>query len=168
MGVTVIVSSGDDGVSGSNTRGNPGACGFFPQFPASSPHVTTVGATQGPEDDTPEVVCEADAPISTPPWITSGGGFSSIFPQPTWQASAVAAYLTSHVELPPNGSFGSGRAYPDVAVMGHSYPIVLAGQAVSGALRTCASCVLTALSHLRKLWMERPHRRPCLRPWLRI
>lgn len=127
----MIVSSGDDGVSGYNTRVNPGACGFFPLFPASSPHVTTVGATQGPESGTPEVVCEADAAIATPPVITSGGGFSGIFGQPNWQTGAVAAYLSSGVQLPPASAYGSGRAYPDIAGMGHAYPIILAGTNVS-------------------------------------
>lgn len=128
QGVTVLVASGDDGVSGRSTRGNPAACGFAPQFPASSPHVTAVGATQGPESGTPEVVCEADTAITNPPLITSGGGFSGVFAQPPWQAAAVAAYLRSGVQLPPAGSYATaGRAYPDVSAMGHSYPVVMAG-----------------------------------------
>jgi subtilase family serine protease len=43
VGVTVVVSSGDDGAPGNlgDCKGKP----FDPPFPASSPWVTTVGAT---------------------------------------------------------------------------------------------------------------------------
>ena len=54
-GLSVLVASGDDGVAGSNARGNKAGCGFNPSYPASCPHVTAVGATQGPESDATEV-----------------------------------------------------------------------------------------------------------------
>lgn len=45
-GVTIVVSSGDDGVIASYARNhNTAYCGYTPDFPASSPFVTTVGAT---------------------------------------------------------------------------------------------------------------------------
>jgi tripeptidyl-peptidase-1 len=44
-GVTLVVPSGDDGVSGPDAREDVLRCGFFPQFPATSPYVTVVGAT---------------------------------------------------------------------------------------------------------------------------
>lgn len=45
MGVSLLVASGDTGAPGS--YGNQGTkyCGYNPQFPASSPYVTAVGAT---------------------------------------------------------------------------------------------------------------------------
>lgn len=45
MGVTIFASSGDDGVAGYAVRNLPELCGYYPQFPASSPYVTAVGAT---------------------------------------------------------------------------------------------------------------------------
>lgn len=48
QGVTIVASSGDDGVNcaaglcGASTA----VCGYYPTFPASSPYVTAVGATQ--------------------------------------------------------------------------------------------------------------------------
>ena len=45
-GVTIVVASGDDGVANYPARGNASACGFFPSYPASSPFVVSVGATQ--------------------------------------------------------------------------------------------------------------------------
>ena len=48
QGVTIIASSGDNGVNcagGLCGSGSP-VCGYYPTFPASSPYVTAVGATQ--------------------------------------------------------------------------------------------------------------------------
>jgi len=55
IGTSVIVSSGDDGVAGNQARVSSIFCGYNPQFPASSPWVTAVGATQGPESGGEEV-----------------------------------------------------------------------------------------------------------------
>lgn len=46
QGVTILVSSGDDGVANFQARSDASACGYNPSFPASSPYVTAVGATQ--------------------------------------------------------------------------------------------------------------------------
>jgi tripeptidyl-peptidase I len=46
MGVTILVSSGDDGALTNRVRsGKFQNCGYEPDFPASSPYVTAVGAT---------------------------------------------------------------------------------------------------------------------------
>jgi len=105
MGVTVTVSSGDDGAasdgqycnfpSGSSTyyTGWTGAPwygqGYFPSFPATSPYVTAVGATQGPESGDPEISCQSQLGGV----ITSGGGFSTYYPTPKWQVDAVSRYF---------------------------------------------------------------------------
>ena len=48
QGVTIIASSGDDGVNCARSLCSSTApvCGYYPLFPASSPYVTSVGATQ--------------------------------------------------------------------------------------------------------------------------
>jgi tripeptidyl-peptidase-1 len=131
-GLTIIIASGDDGVAGSNARSDPTQCGFHPSYPATAAHVTAVGATQGPESDAPEVACSS----ATGGVITTGGGFSTVFPQPSYQAAAVAAYLANpSVKLPPTNLFAStGRAYPDVGVMGHRCVWAPARGALSWAL----------------------------------
>jgi tripeptidyl-peptidase-1 len=53
QGKSVVVSSGDDGVSGNKARTSTGLCDYQPQWPATSPYVTAVGATQGPEQTSP-------------------------------------------------------------------------------------------------------------------
>lgn len=95
-GMTIFVASGDDGVAGYEARGNPSMCGFYPDYPANVPYVTVVGATMGPESGGPEVVCQSDSGSI----ITSGGGFSNHFSQPSYQSDAVATYLKTAPNLP--------------------------------------------------------------------
>lgn len=144
-GVTVFVASGDDGVAGSGARGNPSACGFNPSYPATAPHVTAVGATQGPEAGQPEVACSSN----TGGGITTGGGFSTIYDQTSWQSAQVAAYLKNAPNLPPKSMFNpSGRGYPDVAAMGHNYAIVVGGQTYQGSGTSASTPVFGAMISL--------------------
>jgi tripeptidyl-peptidase-1 len=123
-GVSIMVSSGDDGVANFEARGNPSYCGFNPSFPATCPYVTAVGATQGPEVGQPEIACSS----STGGLITTGGGFSIYFKRPAYQDAAVKQYLTNAPNLPPTSMFNAnGRGYPDVAIMGHNYQVVIGG-----------------------------------------
>merc|ERR1711972_808512 len=75
QGVTIFVSSGDDGVANFQARGDAANCGYTPSFPASSPYVTAVGATQGGVTGGSEIVCSSQ----TGGGITTGGGFSTKF-----------------------------------------------------------------------------------------
>merc|ERR1712039_855167 len=62
--------------------------------------------------------------------ITSGAGFSDMFPRPAYQKADVEQYLASlsNALLPPADAFNSsGRAYPDVAFPGHNYMVYLEG-----------------------------------------
>jgi len=124
-GITVLASSGDDGVANVKTRTSVGLCDYTPQWPATCPYVTTVGATQGPEESLPEVVCSS-ARNNT--FITSGGGFSQHFKTPSFQAGAVAAYVANQSNALGPGYNAKGRGYPDVALIGHLYPIIVGGE----------------------------------------
>eukprot|EP01006_Ploeotia_vitrea_P035009 TRINITY_DN65830_c8_g4_i1.p1 TRINITY_DN65830_c8_g4~~TRINITY_DN65830_c8_g4_i1.p1 ORF type:complete len:907 (+),score=484.91 TRINITY_DN65830_c8_g4_i1:122-2842(+) len=124
----------DDGVS------------FTPLYPASSPYVTAVGATRLSENNagfcnqaasdavgfgvSREVECprrDVVSSIATHSRITSGGGFSQLFPASAapWQAEAVSQYVKAHQasgEMPPANTYNaSNRAYPDVSFAGHHY-----------------------------------------------
>lgn len=49
----------------------------------------------------------------------SGGGFSSVFPRPSYQSDAVSNYLTKYAPKYGESVFNSsGRAYPDVSALG--------------------------------------------------
>jgi subtilase family serine protease len=123
-GVTIIASSGDDGANGRASCDDDGDCqGWQVNWPASSPYVTGVGATQGVETGSEEVACQV-ACVSPPEdtvctstddtaRITSGGGYST-FDVPDWQKDTP-------------GFSGSGRGVPDVSLAGHMYGVVVGG-----------------------------------------
>ncbi|KAH9163505.1 subtilisin-like protein [Lactarius sanguifluus] len=100
-GVSILVSSGDDGVGRGDCRDNSGSVRFTPTFPASCPWVTSVGGTVL---HNPEVAM-----------YMSGGGFSMHFTRPNYQEDVVAPFL---------GSLGNehaglynplGRGIPDIS-----------------------------------------------------
>ncbi|HEY1500233.1 MAG TPA: S53 family serine peptidase [Acidobacteriaceae bacterium] len=94
LGVTIAVASGDNGSSDGVADGQNHV-----DFPASSPHVLACGGT--------ELIGSGTTIQSETVWNdgteggASGGGFSTLFPLPTWQSSL--------------GISGSGRGVPDVA-----------------------------------------------------
>jgi subtilase family serine protease len=101
--------SGGEGV-------NPSPLKLYPQWPGSSPMVTSVGATTFAGGD---MKTEVAASL-----FGSGGGFSTMFPAFSDQKAVVAQYLRNAPQLPPQGSFPlEGRASPDVSAMGEGYQI---------------------------------------------
>ena len=141
MGISVLSASGDSGAHG-RTDPDCTAPVLHPDFPASSPWVTSVGATMlvnATLMPNPPPICTLQNCILKGPngtevavsydvaGFTSGGGFSWYAAQPNWQAAAVTRYLTSSAaRLPPASFFNaSGRAYPDIAALGHNFLIQL-------------------------------------------
>ncbi|CAM9447056.1 unnamed protein product, partial [Phaeothamnion confervicola] len=159
-GVTVIAASGDDGAAGPRLQVSFGAkstdaCeSSSPQWPASSPYVTSVGATTLSNKHHAacsrtygyNVVCSARSGSL----ITSGGGFSNVYPQPPWQAVAVDAYLANEDVIPtPPGWFNrSGRGYPDVSAYGSMFLIVLRGRMKRESGTSASTPVLAAMCTL--------------------
>jgi len=140
MGVSVLYSSGDYGVAGNggqcigaNGNYNNGTSGRFnPAFPSSCPYVTSVGATQVKPGTNiikalasgtqPEQACETV--------IYSGGGFSNVFPMPSYQSAAVKGFFANHP--PPYGADRynnsmTTRGFPDVSANGANYVIAIDG-----------------------------------------
>eukprot|EP01064_Diplonema_japonicum_P024255 TRINITY_DN3477_c0_g3_i1.p1 TRINITY_DN3477_c0_g3~~TRINITY_DN3477_c0_g3_i1.p1 ORF type:complete len:549 (+),score=109.25 TRINITY_DN3477_c0_g3_i1:43-1689(+) len=129
-GKAVFIASGDAGAPGQACVGK-----FKPDWPATSPYVTAVGATEStpgsaPHLKNPSKLCTdrvgpcvgkgAEEAVSVKvSQFTSGGGFSQLYEAPTWQADVVNAYLSSGVKLPPSDLWNKkGRGYPDVAAFG--------------------------------------------------
>jgi kumamolisin len=97
LGVSICAAAGDDGSSDGVDDGKAHV-----DFPASSPHVLACGGTS---------LQSANGTVSSETvWNdgaqggATGGGFSAVFPEPSWQASAGVK--------PPAGG---GRGVPDVA-----------------------------------------------------
>ena len=75
---------------------------------------------QGVETRTAEIVCQSNKGGG----ITGGGGFSTYYPRPSWQKSAVSRYFnlvdgTSKAPVP--GYNRNGRGYPDISAAGANY-----------------------------------------------
>jgi len=99
LGITITVAAGDDGSSDGVTDGKNHV-----DFPASSPHVLACGGTKligSGSAITSEVVWNETAAKEG----ATGGGVSTVFALPTWQASS---------SVPLAGTF-AGRGVPDVA-----------------------------------------------------
>ncbi|KAH9167911.1 subtilisin-like protein [Lactarius sanguifluus] len=105
-GVSILVSSGDDGVGSiEDCRANSRSLRFVPMFPASCPWVTTVGGTVGYN---PEVGM-----------YLSGGGFSSHFTRPIYQEDVVPPFLGYL------GNHPQGRGIPDISAQASRFKYIL-------------------------------------------
>ncbi len=126
LGISITVAAGDNGSTDGVTDG-----GSHVDFPASSPHVlacggtkiTASGATLSNEVVWNELAANEGA---------TGGGVSTLFPLPTWQANAnvpaPAAIAGKRKKKPTSGTgtgagsaASSGRGVPDVA--GNADPV---------------------------------------------
>jgi len=96
-GVTLFAASGDDGLADCSAAGNDAPA---VDYPASSPQVVGVGGTShpnGPGSPAPDTAWSSPARQRG-----SGGGVSTIFARPSWQAAA---------------GFGPARQVPDLALV---------------------------------------------------
>ncbi|KIP08461.1 hypothetical protein PHLGIDRAFT_508562 [Phlebiopsis gigantea 11061_1 CR5-6] len=126
-GTSILFSSGDGGVAGSQTTR---CTTFLPTFPSGCPFMTSVGATTG--------VPETSATFSS-------GGFSNIFKQPTYQSAAVSAYLTKLGNTNAGKFTPTGRAFPDIAAQGENVEIVNAGETGLVAGTSCSSPIFASI-----------------------
>jgi tripeptidyl-peptidase-1 len=159
MGVTISVASGDFGANnygcecskdssnsasswtGTNTWNGEG---YFPSFPATSPYVTAVGATMGPESGDTEIACQSQLGGV----VSSGGGFSTYYAQPEWQAAAVSQYFSNLSLQPAVGYNAGGRGFPDVSLVGVNYQVVIDGTVRSIYGTSCTAPVFAAFISL--------------------
>jgi tripeptidyl-peptidase-1 len=142
-GTTILAASGDQGAPGDadakcQNASNP----LSSIFPGASPWVLSVGATTltdpDPNDPYPfkspicqttdcstsktEIVCSYPDAL-----ITTGGGFSTFLPRPSYQNDVVSSYLKT-AQLPPKSDYNaSNRGFPDVSGLGHNYLITYFG-----------------------------------------
>ncbi|KAF8952094.1 family S53 protease-like protein [Flammula alnicola] len=129
-GTSILFASGDGGVAGSQTTR---CTTFLPTFPSGCPFMTSVGATTG--------TTETAATFSS-------GGFSNVFAQPSYQASAVSSYLAA-LGSTNSGKFNrTGRGFPDVSAQGENVEIVVDKMAGIVAGTSCSSPIFASVISL--------------------
>jgi len=126
-GLSIIISSGDDGVECEDQ------CeGMYPAYPSASVYVTSVGATK--------FIDAVPGPEAAVVNFKSGSGFSNALQMPDYQSDAVQAYLSSGVALPPATSYNaSNRATVDISALGAEAFQVIQGGEVTAVGGTSAS-----------------------------
>jgi tripeptidyl-peptidase-1 len=162
QGISIVISSGDSGVGGPAGDGSANGClnngtVFSPDFPATCPYVTTLGATYLPTGA--DVTKDEEVAVTR---FASGGGFSNIYPIPAYQQAAVADYLDNHT--PPYPSYTTsfaaggvynrtGRGYPDFSAIGDNVIVYAMGlpQLVGGTSASAPTfaAILTRINEER-------------------
>jgi len=131
-GITVLFASGDNGV-GCISNSN---CVNDPNWPASSPYVTTVGGFYGSSPN-----LQGDG--------ISSGGFSNYYATAPYQQEAVSAYLASGPSLPPPNQYNkTGRAMPDVSSFSEDVLVFQDGLEIPVGGTSCASPVFAGILSL--------------------
>jgi len=118
MGVTVVIASGDDGSGGMSRQGSNNGK-LSPSFPASIPSALAVGATFFESGLSGEEMATTQ--------FGSGGGFSYDYDMPSYQSSAVKAYLAKSPKTGSDSYATNGRGSPDVSLLGEQFEVYTSG-----------------------------------------
>lgn len=145
-GTSLFFSSGDSGLGGTDkcyTNDGKNTYQFIPDFPASCPYVTTVGATMNFEPEEVAYRASRNTSAGFRDLYASGSGFSNYFARPSYQDKAVPKYIKSLGDQYHGLYNTSGRGYPDLAAQGLYFAYFWNGTegTISG---TSASTPLTA------------------------
>lgn len=135
QGVSVIVSSGDQGVMPRSGECAMNNTLFAVQSPINCPYITSVGGTTLP----PGSVAGKDPETATTSFGSSGG-FSNVFPRPAYQDDVIESYFQHSPPPYPyyNITYNAthtggiynrgGRGIPDVAATGQNFAGYVDGQ----------------------------------------
>ncbi|KAH9164898.1 subtilisin-like protein [Lactarius sanguifluus] len=154
LGVSVLVSSGNDGTGKGTCMNKNGMVRFIPRFPGTCPYVTVVGGTT---DYQPEVAA-----------VFSGGGFSNHFERPPYQRQAVPTFLEDLGSRYQGLYNASGRGIPDIAAQSIDFQFFFNGQEQRESGTSIATPVVAGIISLLNGWLISVGQDPLgfLNPWL--
>ncbi|XP_065192050.1 tripeptidyl-peptidase 1-like [Sycon ciliatum] len=128
-GTSILFASGDDG-AGCHKQV------FRPNFPATSPYVTSVGGTQ--------LSGEAEMGVSF-----SSGGFSNVFQQVSYQAADIKEFFSISTHIPSERFFNkTGRGYPDVSALAVNFEVIMDLFPVPASGTSCAAPTFSGIISL--------------------
>ncbi|KAH8979446.1 subtilisin-like protein [Lactarius akahatsu] len=153
-GVSILFSSGDNGVGVGNCQDTSGRVRFIPKFPATCPYITSVGGTTS---SLPEVAAEL-----------SGGGFSNYFARPAYQNVVVPAFLRSLGNQYDGMYNPGGRGVPDVSAQALNFVIVTNTNPFRVNGTSCATPTVAGIISLLNDYLISEGKDPLgfLNPWL--
>jgi len=98
----------------------------------------------------------------------SGGGFSDVFPRPSYQDEAISAYLESLGDTNADRFNAYGRGFPDIAAIATDAEIVYQGQTVRIGGTSLSTPLFAAILALLNDELESAGRSRLgfLNPWL--
>ena len=141
LGVTVCCSAGDNG---DGTLGeSPGDLTFAVNFPGSSPYVLTCGGTTLGVAANMETAWRQS--FENGMLLAGGGGFSDVFPPPSWQ---ISAGIDAAAWIPPGATSGSLRALPDVSAranMDAAFCVIASGVRIPAGGTSAAAPIWAAV-----------------------
>ncbi|KAH9041497.1 peptidase S8/S53 domain-containing protein [Lactarius deliciosus] len=157
-GVSVLQSSGNDGIGGGTCLRDDGTVRFEPTFPGTCPYVTVVG---GAMDYEPEVA-------GVFPSGFSGGGFSDYFKRPSYQEEAVSTFLRDLGNRYQDLYNASGRGIPDIAAQAVGARFFLNGNEREVSGTSVSTPIVAGIISLLNDWLISTGREPLgfLNPWL--
>ncbi|KAH8985707.1 subtilisin-like protein [Lactarius akahatsu] len=139
LGVSILVSSGNDGIGRGTCVNRDGRVRFIPRFPSTCPWVTVVGGTT---DYEPEVAA-----------VFSGGGFSDHFERPLYQRRSVPTFLEDLGSRYQGLYNPSGRGIPDIAAQSMNLPIFFNGKEQREAGASGATPIVAGIVSLLNDWL---------------
>ena len=159
--------TGKKNAKGKSSGVNDGSVQLWPSWPASSPWVTSVGATRfvGQKAGNEEMATDQ---------FGSGGGFSAQFNQThaKWQSAAVSEYLKivpKGSPFPPSSSIPTnGRGTPDVAALGEGFQVLQNARVMSVGGTSASAPTFAAVVSLLNEHQLQNGGKPLgfLNPWL--
>lgn len=118
-GISIFFSTGD---YGTGDKGQT-CTDYVPHYPVVCPYVTGVAATSITQDNKEVVAVWRNG-------RASGSGFSALFDQPDYQKQDVAAWLDKTPANIKSKIRTTGRAYPDVSLLGNNVLTITGGATV--------------------------------------
>jgi tripeptidyl-peptidase-1 len=113
-------------------------------FPGTCPWITSVGGTALPPNTTSGSTTREIASYK----FHSGGGFSNLFPLPSYQTAAVTQYYTHHdpgYNASVYNNTRAARGYPDVALASQDYVTPIDGGFMAFSGTSASSPTLGAM-----------------------